>query len=71
MSTVLLSMKDKFSAVATLYSMGGFPSFGSGGCTAESIFSDGSVPMTLWNFLLNSSVTMPYIKSANQFMTQN
>lgn len=30
MSTLLLGMKDKSSAVATLYSIGGFPSFAGG-----------------------------------------
>jgi hypothetical protein len=62
-STLLLSTKERSSADATLYSMGGFPSLGTGTCTAESILEEGSVPMTLWNFLLSSSVTIPYDES--------
>ena len=63
MSTLLLSITDKSSADATLYSIAGFPSCGTGACTAESILEEGSVPMTLWNFLANSSVTIPYHES--------
>ena len=58
-STLLLSIKDRSSADATLYSIEGFPSFAAGTWTAASIFSEGSVPMTLLKFFDISSVTMP------------